>query len=276
MACLSERAPARNPFDAIAGSYDRTFTDSPIGRAQRSAVWPELLAAFRPGSEVVEIGCGTGVDACFLAERGVSVFGFDRSEEMIRVAGARIDHRRRYFRDASVELATWPAERIAELAPGRLFDGALSNFGALNCLAGLRQFAGQLARCLKPRAPALVCLMGRLCVWEVVWFLMRGQPRPAFRRFSRNGVMARLAPDEFLRVHYPGVGELEREFSPGFRLRDVKAVGLAVPPSYTDACARKFPRLLKLAARADSRIARYPLLRTLGDHILLRFERVGA
>jgi SAM-dependent methyltransferase len=276
MACLSQPACASDPFDAIARSYDATFSDSPIGRAQRSAVWPELLEAFRPGAEVLEIGCGTGIDACFLAEMGVNVFGFDRSPEMIRVADERVHNRRPYFHDATVDLCTWPAEQIAELAPGRLFDGALSNFGALNCVPSLRPFAKQLAHCLKPGAPVLVCLMGRHCVWEIIWFVLQGQLRPAFRRLSRNGVVARVGTAGFLRVHYPGVGELEREFSPEFRLREIKAVGLTVPPSYTHARVQKFPRLLKLAARMDSFIARYPLLRTLGDHILLRFERVDA
>jgi len=275
MVSLSEPACAGNPFDAIARSYDATFTDSPIGRAQRSAVWPELLEAFRPGAEVLEIGCGTGFDACFLAEMGVNVFGIDRSPEMIRVADTRVHNRRPYFHDASVDLCTWPAEQIAELAPGRLFDGALSNFGALNCLPGLRQFSRQLAHCLKPGAPVLVCLMGRHCIWEIIWFLLHGQPGLAFRRLSGNGVVARIGAG-FLRVHYPGVRELEREFAPEFRLREVKAVGLAVPPTYTHARVEKFPRFLKLAAWTDSRIARCPLLRTLGDHVLLRFERVGA
>ncbi|MBO0910454.1 MAG: methyltransferase domain-containing protein [Acidobacteria bacterium] len=276
MACLSERPGVSNPFDAIARSYDATFTDSPIGRAQRRAVWPELLEAFRPGAEVVEIGCGTGVDACLLAETGVNVFGFDRSPEMIRVAGARVHNRRPYFHDASVELATWPAEQIAELAPGRLFDGAFSNFGTLNCLSNLRHFAKQLASCLKPGAPVLVCLMGRHCVWEILWFLLQGQPRQAFRRLSGNPVVARIGEAGTVRVQYPGVGELEREFSPEFRLRKIKAVGLTVPPTYTEARIRKCPAFVKLAAQLDSRIARYPLLRTLGDHVLLRFERVGA
>ena len=44
-----------------------------------------LEKAFRPGDRVLEIGCGTGVDACFLAERGVKVLACDSSPQMIAV-----------------------------------------------------------------------------------------------------------------------------------------------------------------------------------------------
>jgi ubiquinone/menaquinone biosynthesis C-methylase UbiE len=76
----------RSPFDAVADSYDQGFTFSKIGQAQRAAVWKELSRAFRSGDRVLEIGCGTGIDACFLAERGVSVVACDSSAAMIRIA----------------------------------------------------------------------------------------------------------------------------------------------------------------------------------------------
>src|SRR5579863_1932910 len=78
------------PFDAIAERYDETFTTSKIGKAQRSSVWKELEKAFRPGDRVLEIGCGTGVDACFLAERGVTVVACDSSPRMIAVTSHRV------------------------------------------------------------------------------------------------------------------------------------------------------------------------------------------
>jgi hypothetical protein len=38
---------------------------------------------------------------------------------------------------------------------------------------------------------------------------------------------------------------------------------------------RKYPRLLGLLRWIDKRISRLPLLRIMGDHMLLHFERVG-
>jgi ubiquinone/menaquinone biosynthesis C-methylase UbiE len=65
------------PFDALADTYDQTFTFSQIGRAQREAVTREMDRVFRPGGRVLEINCGTGVDAVCLASRGVEVLACD-------------------------------------------------------------------------------------------------------------------------------------------------------------------------------------------------------
>ena len=154
-----------NPFDGIAQHYDSIFTESPIGRAQRSSVWEDLASAFRPGSHVLEIGCGTGVDACFLAERGISVTACDRSSEMVRMTEMRIRNRSYQFRNAFVSPRVMGAEQIGTLARDHLFDGAFSDFGVLNCVSDLHKFAEDLATVLKPRARVVLCVMGPCCAW---------------------------------------------------------------------------------------------------------------
>jgi len=67
--CLSELEPS--PFDALAGEYDDTFTESAIGSTMREAVWIRMGELWPPGSRVVELNCGTGVDAAWLGQRGV-------------------------------------------------------------------------------------------------------------------------------------------------------------------------------------------------------------
>ena len=78
------------PFDAVAERYDEAFTLSGIGRAQRRAVRNELAGKFQAGDRALEIGCGTGVDACFLAERGVRVVATDSSSQMVAVTARRV------------------------------------------------------------------------------------------------------------------------------------------------------------------------------------------
>jgi ubiquinone/menaquinone biosynthesis C-methylase UbiE len=258
------------PFDAIAERYDETFTTSKIGKAQRSSVWKELEKAFRPGDRVLEIGCGTGIDACFLAERGVSVVACDNSPRMIAVATHRIKESEK---KSLVRPHLLAAENISSLRNGGSFDGAFSNFGALNCVEDLEQFANDLATLLKPGATALLCWMGPCCLWEITWYLARGKPGKAVRRFLRRGVTARLAEGATVRVHYPSARLLARIFAPQFRLVSFKGVGVSVPPSYLETWVNRFPRLFDLSVRADLLLGTCPGIRGFADHILLEFRR---
>jgi|SRR5215469_1252350 len=262
-----------SPFDPIAVNYDQVFTDSPVGKAQRSAVWRELEKAFHPGDEVLDVGCGTGVDACFLAERGVSVLGFDSSMEMVRVARQRVRQCASRFQNASVELRTCSAEGMATILPDREFDGAFSNFGVVNCVGELRAFARALARRLRPSAKLLLCFMGPCCLWEAAWFLAHGSASRATRRFRQAGSTVKFAGGAEFRVHYPRVESLARTFGPEFKLRGIKGIGICVPPSYAGFVAARFPRLMKLAIRTDRLVAGCPGIRVLADHILIIFER---
>lgn len=260
------------PFDAVADCYDSTFTESRIGRAQRAAVWSELARAFNCGDRVLEIGCGTGVDACYLAGRGVRVVASDPSNEMIRVATDRIQQcgLQRFVRPLVLR-----AEDISTLH-GEIFDGAFSNFGPLNCVEDLAQFARDLACLLKPGGTALLCWMNSCCLWEMAWYLTHGNCGKAFRRLQRRPVTARIADGVSVPVRYPSVKSVARIFAPAFRIQAIKGVGFAVPPSYLEPWAVRHPRLMQMCELADSWAAECRGLRLLADHVLVRLERAVA
>jgi ubiquinone/menaquinone biosynthesis C-methylase UbiE len=258
------------PFDAIAEQYDEDFTWSSIGQAQRRAVWKELARTFLGGERILEIGCGTGIDACFLAGRGVRVVACDSSSQMVAVTARRVQEGgfQKFVRPILLR-----AERVSEVAANPLFDGAFSNFGALNCIENLREFAGELARLLKPGATVVLCWMGPYCLWEMIWYFAEGKRNKAFRRLQRDGVIAKIADGAFIRVQYPSVHELSRAFTPDFRLQSVKGIGVAVPPSYVEPWARSHPHLLRLCERADTVLGRVPVVRTFADHVLACLQR---
>lgn len=261
------------PFDAVAARYDETFTSSSIGRAQRAPVWRALAKAFHNGDRTLEIGCGTGVDACFLGERGVEVLACDPSFRMIEVTARRVRQR---GLQALVGTRVLRAEDISTLHPDELFDGAFSNFGALNCVHDLAEVARGLAGLLRPGATLLLCWMGPCCLWETVWYLGRGNKNKAFRRLRQGGVRATVADGASLHVHYPSVRFLARTFVPEFKVKSVQGIGVAVPPSYLEPWVQHHPHLLEFCEWADSRVARWPGIRVLGDHVLVQLERTSA
>lgn len=257
------------PFDAVAERYDETFTNSTIGRAQRAAVWNRLDKIFFSGDQVLEIGCGTGVDACHLAARGVRVTACDNSPRMIELTIRRAEFQQK---QGFIDARLLAAEQLGDLSAGP-FDGVFSNFGALNCVSDPAALASSLAQLLRPGAIALLCWMGPSCLWELLFYLARRDLRKALRRFRRGGVLARLGDGPPVRVIYPSVHSLTRAFIPHFRLLSVQGIGLFVPPTYCEEWARRFPRLLHLAERADAEFGACPGIQMLADHILLCFER---
>src|SRR5437899_7109262 len=74
-------------FDDLAASYDTDIAGNEITIRMREIFRRALLDAFHPGERVVEIGCGTGIDALWLAEQGLEVVATDISQGMVdRVA----------------------------------------------------------------------------------------------------------------------------------------------------------------------------------------------
>jgi ubiquinone/menaquinone biosynthesis C-methylase UbiE len=258
------------PFDVLADTYDEVFTRSLIGQAQRVQVWRVLEQAFRRGQRVLEINCGTGEDALFLSRLGISVLACDSSPKMISVAQSR---KATESPDTNLEFRLLPTEQLSQLRREQ-FDGAFSNFGGLNCLEDLGAVAAELGKLLKPGAPLILCLANRSCAWEMVWYGLHGNWAKAFRRLRRDGIQASIGS---ARVHvwYPTVRELVHTFSPSFRLKSHRGIGVCVPPSYLEHWVRRHSLFLRRCEQLDSAIGRSPGFRSIGDHVLLHLERNG-
>jgi SAM-dependent methyltransferase len=256
--------PAPAAFDELAADYDARFTESAIGRRMRRAVWRRLEARFRPGDRVLELNCGTGEDAVFLGRLGVRVLATDASAAMA-------ERTRRKVADAGlgglVEVRTLAIEGLGELSASP-FDGSLSNFGGLNCVADLPATAGALAERLRPGAAALLCVMGPLVPWEWAWYLCRARPRKAFRRLRRGG-----APWRGIVVRYPSPRALRRAFAAHYRATRVAAIGALLPPPFAGEWAARHPGLLDLLDRAERLLEAVPPLPALADHFLMELER---
>ncbi|HEV2272524.1 MAG TPA: class I SAM-dependent methyltransferase [Acidobacteriaceae bacterium] len=263
------RSTAGAAFDNIAWDYDRLFTESVIGRAQRNAVWAVLARTFKKNDNILELNCGTGEDAIFLAGNDISVFACDASGQMIARAEDRLRHLSirapAFFREL-------PTERIGELHPETQFDGAFSNFSGLNCVADLDAVASSLANLVKPDGRLVLCFSTRFCLNEILYFLARGQWRKAVRRCTGSSQVT-LGNERFT-VYYPAIRRIRRSFASHFRLYSCTGIGVTVPPSYLEGWVREHPVLFRILRRLERPLAKLPILRSTGDHVLLCFERI--
>jgi SAM-dependent methyltransferase len=298
----------RDAFDRIARSYDEDFTDSLIGRLQREAVWRHLGGLYRSGDCILDLGCGTGADALELARRGMQVEAVDVSEQMIAEARRKIAAAgmaaRISTRVLAIEGLTWnrqsclstqtpdtPSQAAAEdrdnapeatnqqdrqeyLSHPAPFDGAISNFGALNCVQHLQPVSRALAGLIRPGGYLALGLISPFCLWETAYYALQGRLSKAARRWSNGGrAFASFNGSAGLTVHYHRVREMVETFQPQFRLERHSGIGILVPPTYLEQQARRVPKLTKLASTIDESLQACPLLRAAADHTLLVFRR---
>lgn len=255
-------------FDRLAPEYDALWTTSAIGRLQRAAVWRRLDALVKPGDRILDLGCGTGEDALHMAGRGAVVYGIDASSEMVRVARARgVDAQHLTIESLGYRIGTDASSSMGLELARSAFDGAISNFGALNCLTDLEPVADALGQLIRSGGYLAICLMGARCAWETGHFLLRGEARTAFRRWRRGGTVSSLG----VRVTYPGIRQLYRVFRQCFKPAGRYGIGFCIPPSYAGPIRQT---TLARLARIDAAIAGWPVLRALSDHQLHVFERI--
>lgn len=221
----------------------------------RAAVWRRLAELFVEGHRVLELNCGTGVDAQWLVARGVRVLATDAAEGMVHEARAR-----------GVEALVLDAADVGTLGGGP-FDGALSNFGGLNCVHDLRAVASGLAAQVRPGGSVLLCVMGPVVPWEWLWYLGRLQPGKAFRRLRPSTQWRGLT------IRYPSAPALRQTFDPWFTCERTWALGAFVPPSYAEPLARRLPGLVRFLNRVERRVETWRPVVAIADHYVLELRR---
>lgn len=271
---MAEPAVVTHAFDEVAPRYDATFTDGTLGRWLRNVVWSEMSCAYASGDTVLDLGCGTGEDACHLAGRGVNVIATDASGAMLEVTAAKA---RRYGADGRVTLhrldllSSYIETDLTSLTSGRMIDGAYSDFGPLNCVPDRAPLARALAKVIKPGGTVIAVVMSPLCPWEAGWYLVHAHPRTAVRRL-RHGVHSVVGGREF-RVWYPSPRRLRREFDPHFAHVKTVGVGVILPPSDLGHVVSHAPGLFNRLNAMDDRIRGTLPGQWLNDHYLSVFRR---
>lgn len=264
-------------FNTIAADYDAAFTEHPLGRWLRALVWAYLEEAFQPGDEVLELGCGTGEDALWMAQRGMYVHATDAASAMLDRAKEKAILHGVAEQISFSQLNLTAIDKVSSLPTpeGRsihAYDGVLANFGVLNCVPDHRELADALARWIRPGGRAVLVVMGPLSPWEWGWYLPRGRVRTAFRRF-RSGEEAQLDSGAKVPVWYPSSRQLRQAFAPYFRALKTVGIGVVLPPSFARSLVDRWPRFFERLAAWDRRAGRsFPGV-WLNDHYLVVFER---
>lgn len=259
-------------FDSIASDYDGSFDSSELNAIMRSFSLQTISLLVKPGRRVLDIGCGTGREAIYLAKSGVKVMASDISPKMTELTAAKA--KAEGVADM-IEVRTIAAGDLGQLSvEGTVFDGAFSSFGALNCEPDLESVAEGIASILHPGSPLVVSMINPFCLTEMVLHGLALRPSKALRRLSTPARMP-VAPGVYIEVYLRTLRTTVDAFEPHFEF--VKASGLLVllPPPYMESYWRKLGFLRNPLIRIERILSAAGPLAAFGDHYLLQFRRVA-
>jgi SAM-dependent methyltransferase len=269
MACIEARLlDTRRAFDSVAATYDGPQGNNALIQRLRKRLLATVITRVPAGGRLLDLGCGAGLDAAYLAGRGYTVVATDWSPAMV----ARTRERAAAEGLAtSITAVTLGIHELDELnaAP---FDGIYSDLGPFNCVPDLDAAARSCARLLRPGGVLIISAIGRVCPWEIAGYALRGQFRRATVRFARRAVPVGLN-QRTVWTRYYTPRAFARHFAPAFALTTYRALALAAPPPYFDGFAARHPRLADALWRLDDRVGALPVLRDMGDHFMLVLTR---
>jgi ubiquinone/menaquinone biosynthesis C-methylase UbiE len=256
-------------FDSVAADYDGARGNNELIQDMRQEMWRWLDATFAPGSRLIDLGCGTGLDAVRMAHSGYEITATDWSPQMVARTSDRAERAELTDRVRTVAIG---AHELSLLKEDGAHAGAYSNLGPLNCVPDLRVVSRECARLLEPGGLLVFTVIGRICPWEIVHFARQ-------RRWSR--VKVRFAPHlvpvsmnkRTIWTRYYGPREFYRAFQNEFALTHYRGLCVFAPPPYLTQVREKYPRLHQRLWNLDRRTAGWPLLRGMGDHFLIVMKK---
>jgi SAM-dependent methyltransferase len=259
----------RDAFDSVSADYDGDRGNNELIQEMRAEMWRWLDATFRVPSRLIDLGCGTGLDAVRLARAGHEVTATDWSARMVertaeRAAGERVAQR--------VRALAIGAHELERLEGDGTYDGAYSNLGPLNCVPDLAGVARECARLLRPGGSLVFTVIGRVCPWEIAHYLRRGRFSRAAVRFSR-GVVPVSMNERTIWTRYYGPREFYRPFRREFELAHFRGLCVFVPPPYLTWLRDRHPAWSTRLWNLDRRVAGWPGVRGIGDHFLIVMKK---
>lgn len=254
-------------FDSVAADYDGPRGNNELIQRMRHTMWETVCKEVPRGASLLDLGCGTGIDAIEFGRRGYRVVASDWSPQMVARTRARATTANLDDRVTTAHVGVHQLDRLNER-----FDGIYSNFGPLNCAPDLSRVSAECMRLLRPGGKLVFSVIGRLCPWELAYYGIRG-------RFKRAGVRARRGATAVgmnrhtIWTYYYFPREFYRGFSEHFTLESCRALSLFAPPPYLVEYYRRHRAWCERLGRLDDCFGSLPLFRDMGDHFLMVMRR---
>ncbi len=251
-------------FDSVAADYDGPLGNNELIQVMRARLWRSVLSWSRPGARLLDLGCGTGIDAAFFATQGRNVVAIDWSPKMVERARARAAQAGLADRVRVEQIGIQELDGLA----GEKFDLVYSDLGPFNCVPDLRGSGADCAGLLLPGGKLVVSVIGRVCPWELAFYAARRD----WRRFGVRGKKGSVPVNlngETVWTRYYTPREFYRELAGEFELDYYCGLGLYIPPPYLSRLYQRMRPIIRPFLWLDEHASALPFFRDLGDSFLM-------
>ena len=256
-------ATVSEAFSRTAQKYDAFAEDHPHLTRMRNKVYAHVEHFIPKDARLLELNCGTGIDAVELAQRGYSVHATDNAPGMLnqlpdKIASNHVGEKITFQQCSFTEL---------DKVQGAPFDAIFSDLGGLNCIPDLSPVIQQLPKVLRPGGLVTWVLMPPVCLWELAE-IFRGHPRLAFRRFARHGTRAHLEGLNFM-VYYFTPKKVLQWFGTEYDCLTIEGLAVFTPTAESKNFAKRYTRLYRALSWLDDQLAFHSPWRGWGDFFII-------
>ncbi|MCH8534153.1 MAG: class I SAM-dependent methyltransferase [Flavobacteriaceae bacterium] len=255
-------------FSAIYKNYEELNRLSWVDQYMRKCVYRHVEQFISPNSSILELNCGSGIDASYFAQQGNQVLATDIAQS----SSAYVKQKKEELKLNNLTFQLLDFENILALQPQK-FDYIFSNFGGFNCVSQPEDTFCKFKKLLQPNAVVSLCVLGRYYPWEWLYAL-KGDFNLAFRRFNKNGVIANVEGGRVQTFYYTP-HQIKEKMGDEFQLLKVESLGFAFP-SVNFQKVHQFKKLSKLLIYIDQKMHQWNIVPTnLGDYFIISFRFTG-
>lgn len=252
-------------FDAIADTYDEDFSNTQSGFLQRKKVHKLLDIVLNSSQKkILEINCGTGIDAIKIASYGHDFIATDASFNMINIA------KQKNINQQTINFIQASFSDIKTTFLNQKFDLIFSNFGGLNCVNPIefKKLFHDFHQILSPNGKLIIVIMPDRYIWDWLYFSLKGDFKSALRR--RNVASISLNGN-IQETWYYNIKKIKELSFGKFRVLSSKPIGQLIPPTHLE---KKMKFVFPLLSKMES-ISKFILPADLSDHTYIELERIA-
>ncbi len=242
--------------------FDLIYRENKLSEYLRSKFREEVLSHLKPNSQILELNCGTGMDAIYFAEKGHKILATDNAPGMLEKLNNKLKGN---SLKKNIETMRCSFDDLNPMS-NRKFDHIISNFGGLNCTENLDKVLSQLPGLLNKNGKITLVIMPKVCPWEII-MLFKGKFNTAFRRF-RKKTPAHIEGVNFF-CYYYNPSYVKRVLRKNFDVTTLKGIFITTPPEFYENFVERYPKLFSVLTKIDNAICSFFPFNYCCDHYLI-------